>query len=106
LDRGGDALSDLRFGEGIGEQAVGGVIVNVDEAGSEDQPFSVHDEFALFRLQIANFGDVIESDADIAFAQGCAGAVGELRVDDKKRHGLLLREQWKQGGQRHNRDEP
>jgi hypothetical protein len=32
-DNGGDALRDLRFGERVGFEAVGGVIVDVDEAG-------------------------------------------------------------------------
>jgi len=33
---GGDALGDLRFGERIGFEAVGGMIVDIDEAGGED----------------------------------------------------------------------
>jgi hypothetical protein len=100
LDGGGDALGDLRFGERIGEQPIGGVIVNVNEAGSEDQTVRVDHGFVFLRLQVANFDDVIENDADIHFAERSAGAVGELRMDDDERDGLLLWEERKKGDAR------
>lgn len=89
-DEGRDALSDLRFGQRIGEDAFGGMIVNIDEARGEDEAFGVDDGFTLFRGEVADFFNVIEVDADISLAQGRAGAVGELGVDDKEGRRLLL----------------
>ena len=42
-DYSGDALGDLRFGERVGVEAFFGVIVDVDEAGGEDQVGAVDD---------------------------------------------------------------
>jgi hypothetical protein len=90
-DDGGDALRYLRFGERIGFEAVGGVIVDVDEAGCEDEAFGVDDLVAGLGLEIWSDGDdVVAGDADDEFAEWCAGAVGELGVDDED----ALRRRW------------
>jgi hypothetical protein len=83
-DDGGDALGDLGFGERIGFEAVGGVIVDVDEAGSEDEVFCVDDFFAGLRLEIGgDCGDAVAGDADVEFAEGGACAVGDFGVKDE-----------------------
>ena len=83
-DDGGDALRDLRFGERIGFEAVGGVIVDVDEAGGEDETFGVDDLFAGLRFEICgDGGDAVARDADVGFAKRGAGAVGDFGVDDE-----------------------
>jgi hypothetical protein len=80
----GDALRDLRFSERIGFKAVGGVIVDVDEAGGEDEAFGVDDFFIGLRLEVGSDGsDAVADDADIEFAQRGAGAVGDLGVKDE-----------------------
>jgi hypothetical protein len=93
-DDGGDALRDLRFGERIGFEAVGGVIVDVDEAGGEDEAFGVDDLVAGLRLEIGGDGDdAVAGDADVEFAERGAGAVGDLGVEDEdgfRRGGLRL----------------
>jgi hypothetical protein len=87
-------LRDLRFGERVGFEAVGGVIVDVDEAWGEDQPFGVDDLVAGLRLEICGDGDdAVAGDADAEFSKGSAGAVGDLRVEnqDALRRGWSLR---------------
>jgi hypothetical protein len=85
-DDGGDALRDLRFGERIGFEAVGGVIVDVDEAGGEDEAFGVDDLVAGLRLEIGSDGyDAVAGDANVEFAERRAGAVGDLGVEDEDR---------------------
>jgi hypothetical protein len=91
-DDGGDALRDLRFGERIGFEAVGGMIVNVDEAGGEDESFCVDDLVAGLGLEICAGGDdVIAGDADVRLAERGAGAVGDLGVEDEDGGGSVLR---------------
>jgi hypothetical protein len=50
-------LRDLRLGERVGFEAVGRVIVDVDEAGREDEAFRVDDLVAGLRLEICGDGD-------------------------------------------------
>src|SRR5262249_36653942 len=83
-----DALSDLRFGEGIGVEATCGVIVNVDEAGGEDKAFGVQNLFGFGGFEVADSGDVRTSDAEVRFAERNAGTVGDLGIDDNE--GSLL----------------
>jgi hypothetical protein len=91
-DDSSDALRDLRFGERIGFEAVGGVIVDVDEAGGEDETFCVNDLVAGLRLEIGGDGDdAVTGDADIEFAERGAGTIGDLGVNDEDglRRGIL-----------------
>ncbi len=83
-DDGGYALRDLRFGERIGFEAVGGVIVDVDEAGGEDEAFGVDDSFIGLRFEVGGDGeDAVAGDADAEFAEWGASAVGDLGVEDE-----------------------
>ena len=61
-----DALRDLRLGERIGLQAVRRVVVHVDEARREDEPLAPDDPFALLRRELADLGDPVAFDADVA----------------------------------------
>ena len=94
-DDGGDALRDLRFGERIGFEAVGGVIVDIDEAGGEDEAFGVDDSFVGLRLEIGGDGDdAVAGDADVEFAERGAGAVGDFGMEDQdglRRNSELVR---------------
>src|SRR5579871_4700193 len=90
-DDGGDALRDLRFGERIGFEAVGGVIVNIDEAGREDEAFGVDDLVAGLGLEICGDGDdAVAGDAQVGFSERRAGAVGDFGVDDEDARALRL----------------
>jgi hypothetical protein len=83
-DDGGDALRDLRFGKRIGFEAVGGVVVNIDEAGGEDQPFGVDDFFIGLRFEVGGDGeDAVAGDSDAEFAEWGTSAVGDLGVEDE-----------------------
>ena len=79
-------MGDLRFGERVGFEAVGGVIVDVDEAGGEDEASSFNYSFIGFRFEIrGDSGDAVFQDADIELAKRGAGAVGNLAVADENR---------------------
>ena len=77
-----DALRDLGFGEGIGVESFGGVVVNVDEAGSEHKALGVENFVGFGGLEVTDFGDARAGDAEVGLAERSAGAVGELGVDD------------------------
>jgi hypothetical protein len=82
----GDALRDLRFREWIGFEAVGGVIVDVDKSGGDDEAFGLNDSFIELRLEIrCDRGDAVSQDADVDFAKRGAGTVGYLSVADENR---------------------
>ena len=105
-DEGSDALSDLRFRQRIREDALFGMVVNVDEAGSEDKTLGVDDGFSFFGIEFTDADDVIVSDADIGFAQRSARAIGELSVDDEKETGCCCEKSGKSAAKEvsaHNR---
>jgi hypothetical protein len=71
------------------------VIVDVDEAGGEDEAFCVDDLVAGLGLEICGDGDdAVAGDADVEFAEWGAGAVGDLGVadEDRLRRGRRLRD--------------
>src|SRR5260370_201232 len=78
----GNALSDVCLGQGGGIESFDGVIVEVDEAWSKHEPESVEDLLAGSLRKLSDAGDAIVADAQGAFAERGAGAVGELGVDD------------------------
>jgi hypothetical protein len=60
------------------------MIVDVDEAGSEDQALGVDNFFIGKGLEIGgDGGDAIAGDTDIEFAEWGASAIGNLGVDDQ-----------------------
>ena len=61
------------------------MIVNVDEARSEDQAVRVEHTFAGSGREFADSNDAIASDTESAFVEWNAGAVGELGVEDEGR---------------------
>ncbi len=63
----GDALRNLRFGQRVAIEALGGMVVHVDEAGGEDQALRVNDLFAGCGLEEADFGDFVSGDAHTYF---------------------------------------
>jgi hypothetical protein len=74
----------LRLGERIGFDAVGGVIVDVDETWGENEAFGVDDLVAGLGLEIRGDGDdVVAGDAYVEFAERGAGAIGDLGVEDE-----------------------
>ena len=79
-DQGRDALRDLAGGVGLGEQALGGVIVRVDEPRRQHQPAGVDDALARARLQIADGRDAAVDHAHRRRACRGAGAVDEPGV--------------------------
>jgi hypothetical protein len=78
-------LRYLGLGDGIGLKSLGGVIVNVNETGSENEAFGVDDLIGFGGFEIANFGNAGTGYAEIGFAERSAGSVGELGVDDDER---------------------
>ena len=59
--------------------------MDVDEAGGENEAFGVDNLFAGLRLEIRGDGDdAVAGDADVGFAEGGAGAVGDFGVDDER----------------------
>jgi hypothetical protein len=86
----GNALRDLRFGERIGFEAVGGVIVDVDEAGGDDEAFGVDDFFIGQGFEMGGDGcDAVAGNANVRFAERRTGAVGDFGVDDEDACGVL-----------------
>jgi len=65
------------------------VIVDVNEAGSENQAVGVEDTFAGSSREFADRDDAVATDAESAFAEWSAGAVGELGVEYEDRIGRL-----------------
>src|SRR5262249_15441145 len=96
-DKRSDALCDLGFGEGIGVEASRRVIVNVNEAGRENEAFGVQDLFGFGGFEVADSRDVRTSDAEVRFAERSAGTIGDLGINDDEGLELLLREDWRGG---------
>src|SRR6516165_5560650 len=69
----------LRFREGILHETVLGVVVNIDEAGGEDEAAGVDGRLVFFRLQFPDADDVARSDAHVRFVERRAGAIGNAR---------------------------
>lgn len=68
------------------------MIVNVDEAGGEDESFCVDDLVAGLGLEICADGyDAIAGDANVRLAERGTGAVGDLGVEDEDGGGSVLR---------------
>jgi hypothetical protein len=66
------------------------VVVDVDEAGREDQVFGVNGPLAWFGFEISDFDDAVACDANIGFAQRLAGTVCDLGVQDYGGSGSFL----------------
>ncbi len=94
---GGDTLCDLSFGERIFVEAFGGVVVNVDEAGSEDEALCVDDGLAFLWLEVADGDDAVTGYADIDFAKRSASAVSDLGIDDDGGGGFFLCDRGNEG---------
>ena len=86
---GGDALEDLRARVGVDGQREVAVRMHVDEAGSDDLPAQVEDlvgrEAGLAGL--ADLGDAVVLDEEIARPRGRAGPVDEPRAGKKETPG-------------------
>src|SRR3974390_459696 len=97
----GDALGNLGFSEGVLQQAVFGVIVNIDEAGGQDKTAGIDGRLIFFGLQFTDADDVAESNADVPVVERRAGAIGYACVDDKEGARLRLGEEREES---HKRD--
>src|SRR6516162_3310811 len=97
----GDALGNLGFSEGVLQEAVFGVIVNIDEAGGQDKTVGIDGRLIFFGLQFTDADDVAESNADVRVVERRAGAIGHARVDDKEGARLRLGEEREES---HKRD--
>ena len=84
-----DALRDLRRRERLGEQAVGRVVVRIDEPRREHEAVRVDDRIAGGRRDVADLGDPAVDHAHAARPRRRAGAVDERRVDDDEGVGGL-----------------
>src|SRR5271169_6243136 len=81
------------------------MIVNIDESWGQDEALCVNDRLVLFRRELSNTHDVVESDADVRLVERSAGAVGELRVHDEKGNRLLLGEQGQKRDEENRRQQ-
>ena len=80
-----DPLRDLRRRAGVRGQPLGRVVVDVDEAGCDDEAAAVDHHVARLRLQVADRDDAIVDEANVGAPQRRAGAVRQLRADDRRR---------------------
>ena len=107
----GDALADLRLRAVVREQRHLGLAEHVDEAGRDHVVAGV-DAARRRRLgEIADGGDVVALDADVAAEPGRAGAVHDAAArDDEVERGRRLRPHGRRGQQsaahRHRRQDP
>ena len=81
----GDALRDLGLGRRIGGQPRGRMIVDVDEAGRDDEAVAVDHGVPGLRLDVADGDDAIVDEADVGAPQRRAAPVREIGADDRRR---------------------
>ena len=79
---GRDALVDVVFGVGIEENAAPGVGVDVDKAGGDDHAVGVETAGGGGFREIAEGGDGVAFDADVAVKPGVARAVDNAAAGD------------------------
>jgi len=94
----------LRFREGILHETVLGVVVNIDEAGGEDEAVGVDGRLVFFGLQFPDADDVARSDAHVRFVERRAGAIGNARVGDEEGARPLRGEKRQEGQGGEERD--
>ncbi len=82
-----DALRNLGFGRGIRDQRGRRMVVDIDEAGSQDEPLCRDDRVTWPRRHIPDVGDVVAFDPDVAGPERAAGAIGEACAHNGDRAG-------------------
>ena len=61
------------------------MIVNVDEAGSDDESSAVDDRVTSLRLHVADGDDAVVDEANVGPPQRRSGTVRQIRANDRRR---------------------
>ncbi len=94
-DHRGDALADEALRVAIAEERVVRVVVNIDEAGRDDQARCVDGALRGFAGELADGGDAVAGKGEVGDVAGVARAVGDTAVADEDV--VVLGEEWKGG---------
>ena len=95
-DHRGDALPDEALRVAIAEQRVVRVVVNVDEAGRDDEARGVDGPLRRFASELTDGGDSVAGEGKVGDVAGVARAVGEAAVTDED---VVVRGEEREGGE-------
>ncbi len=93
FDKGGDALAQIIFGSGNGEDAAASVRMNVDEARCNSHSRSIDASSAGEFVQVSDGGDGVAADSNVPGEPRIACAVEDLAVGDEQVTALSMEEQ-------------